>query len=115
MKQLIAAALLAGGLSIGFAVAQDAPKGKGKGKGPVDPAKRAEMILKQFDKDGDGFLSKEEFAATPLAARVKEKGGDVDKFFAARDTDKDGKLSKEELAAPPAGGKGKGKGKGKKD
>jgi len=107
----VALSLMAG---LAFA-AEDAEKKKGKGKGKMDPAKRAEMMIKQFDTDKDGKISKEEFAASKIGQRVKEKGGDeaVDKFFKARDKDGDGFLCKDELAAPPKKGKGKGKGKAK--
>lgn len=108
MKKFLVAAALVAGFSLGVVEAQDAEKGKGKGKG--DPAKRAEMMIKQLDKDGNGTLSKEEFAAGPMATKAKEKGADIDKIFAARDKNKDGELDKAELAAPPVGGKGKGKG-----
>ena len=58
-------------------------------------ARRAEMQakaaarFKAADKNGDGFLSKEEAAAIPMIARN----------FDALDTNKDGQLSPEELAA----------------
>ena len=115
-KFLVVATTLVAGLTVGLAQAEDKEKGKGKGG---DPVKRAEGMIKNLDKDGDGMLSKEEFAASPNAAKMKEKGGEgaVDKAFAARDTNKDGKLDKAELSAPPKGkgdkGKGKGKGEGK--
>ena len=58
-------------------------------------ARRAEMKakaaarFKAADKNGDGFLSKEEAAAIPMIARN----------FDALDTNQDGQLSPEELAA----------------
>lgn len=110
---LVVATALVAGISLGTAQAEDKkPEGKGKGKGG-DPAERAEMMIKKLDKDGNGTLSKEEFAAGPMAERLKEKEGALDKVFAMRDTNKDGQLDKAELAAPPKG-KGKGDGKGPK-
>lgn len=107
---LVVATALVAGLSLGIASADDKkPEGKGKGKGG-DPAKRAEMMIKKLDKDGNGTISKEEFAAGPMAERLKEREGALDKMFAARDTNSDGELDKKELAAPPRHGKGKGKG-----
>ena len=107
----VALSLMAG---LAFA-AGDADK-KGKGKGKADPAKRAEMMIKQCDKDGDQKISKEEFAASKAATRMKEKGGDeaADKFFKNKDKDCDGFLCKDELAAPPKKGKGKAKDGAKK-
>ena len=113
-KFLLVATTLVAGLTIGLAQAEDKEKGKGKGG---DPVKRAEGMIKTLDKDGNGTLSKEEFAASPNAAKMKEKGGEgaIDKAFAGRDTNKDGQLDKAELSAPPKGkgDKGKGKGEGK--
>ena len=115
-KILVLATALVAGLTVGTAQAEEDGKGKGKDKGKGDPAARAEMMIKKLDKDDSGTLSKEEFAAGPMAAKMKEKGGDgaIDKIFAARDKDGDGELSKEELAAPPKKGKGK-KGKAKSE
>lgn len=86
---------------------------KGKEKAKADPAKRAEMMIKQCDKDGDQKLSMAEYASSKMVEKMKEKGGDaaVEKSFKARDKDSDGFLSKDELAAPP---KAKGKEGGKK-
>lgn len=74
-----------------------------KKKAPVDPVKRAEMMLKS-DEDKDGKLSKAEFGKTKMAEGMKAKGGDeaVGKAFDRMDKDKDGFLTKEELSAPPA-------------
>lgn len=111
-KFLVVATTVVAGLAVGLSQAEE-EKGKGKGKGG-DPVKRAEAMIKQLDKDGNGTISKEEFAASPMAGKAKEKGGDgaVDRVFASIDANKDGQLDKDELAAPR--GKGKGKGKGKK-
>lgn len=111
-KFLLVATAMVAGLAVGIAQAED-EKGKGKGKG--DPAKRAEMMIKKLDKDGNGTLSKEEFAANPMAKKAKEDGKefDLDKVFAARDKNSDGELDKAELSAPPKRGKGKPGEKGK--
>lgn len=103
-KFLVIAATLAIGLSISFAEG-DAAKAKAK----ADPAKSAESFIKKSDKDGNGTLSKEEFAASPRGVKLKEKGdGAVDKAFSHLDKDKDGQISKDELvAASQKGGKGK--------
>jgi hypothetical protein len=50
----------------------------------------AEAMFKSLDKNGDGFISKEEAAGTPHAAA-----------FAQLDKNGDGKLSREEHAAAP--------------
>lgn len=115
-KFLVYSVTLLAGLSLGLLNAADEDKKGGKGGkgGKVDPGKRAEMMLKNLDKDDSGTISKEEFAASP---KLKDKGDMVDKIFAARDKDGDGELSKKELSAPMGGGKGKGDkgGKGKGD
>lgn len=98
-------------LVAGLAVAAEGEKKKGEGKGaPVDPAKRAEMMMKKLDTNTDGKISKEEWAAGPQATAAKAKGGDeaVSKGFARLDKNSDGSIDLEELKAAPAG-KGKGK------
>ncbi len=111
-KFLVAATFVVAGLAVGLQAEEGREKGKGKGKGG-DPAKRAEAMIKNLDKDGNGTLSKEEFAASPFAAKAKEKAGEdaIDKIFARRDTNKDGQLDQAELAAPPQGGKGRPEGR----
>ncbi len=74
------------------------------------------MMLKKLDKDGDGKLSKKEFAASPMAAKMEEKRGKgaIDKVFGMRDENGDGFLDKKELSKPPKHGKGRPGGKGKR-
>ncbi|MCB1086685.1 MAG: hypothetical protein KDM63_06545 [Verrucomicrobiae bacterium] len=95
-------------LVAGLAFAQgEKKKGEGKG-GPVDPAKRAEGMMKKLDTNSDGKISKEEWAAGPMAAGAKAKGGDeaVNKGFARIDKNSDGNIDMDELKSMPAG-KGK--------
>ena len=95
---------LAFALVAGLTFAQDAKK---EGKKNADPAKRAEAMMKQLDKNSDGKISKEEFAAGPQATAMKAKGGEeaVGKRFDSIDKNKDGNLDMDELKAPPAKGK----------
>ncbi len=73
---------------------------------PEAPAKEkhdpAEMFKKR-DKDGDGFVSKEEFTKSAKDAAKAEAA------FAKKDANSDGKLSPEEFAAGGKGGKKKNK------
>lgn len=116
-KIFILATVIISGLAFSLQ-AEEGDKGKGRGKGDMDPAKRAEAMIKKLDTDGNGTVSKAEFAAGPMAEKMKAKEGMLDKVFAARDTNKDGELDQAELAKPGPGGKGKGPkggdGKGKK-
>lgn len=121
-KILILATVVVSGMALGLH-AEEGDKGKGKGHGG-DPAKRAEAMIKKLDTDGNGTISKAEFAASPMGEKMKAKEGMLDKAFAARDTNGDGELDKAELSKPGPGAKGKGKGpkdgegkgkKGKKD
>lgn len=106
-KILLVATALVAGMTVGLDAQDGDKKGKG-GKGKGDPAKRIEMMFEKFDTDKNGSISKAEFAASPIAGKIKEKGGEnsIDKLFAARDKNSDGELTKKELAAPRARGKG---------
>ena len=96
-------------LVAGLAVAAEGDKpAKGKGGAP-DPAKRAEMMLKNLDKDSNGSISKEEFAAGPMAKRANGDQEKIDKAFARIDKDGDGSITKEELEKMPAPKPGAGK------
>ena len=106
-KILLVATALVAGMTVGLDAQDGDKKGKG-GKGKGDPAKRIEMMFEKFDTDKNGSISKAEFAASPIAGKIKEKGGEnsIDKLFAARDKNSDGELTKKELAAPRARGTG---------
>ena len=102
----LALALVAG---VAMAAEGDKPK-KGEGKKPggdVDPAKRAEMILGKLDTDKSGSISKEEFAASPMAKRAQGDQEKIDAAFGRMDKDGDGSITQAELAAMPARGGGK--------
>jgi Ca2+-binding EF-hand superfamily protein len=58
-----------------------------------------EKAFKNRDKNGDSFISKEEFTAGAKDATRAEAA------FGRKDKDSDGKLSKEEFLAAPAKGK----------
>lgn len=90
----------------GFALAAD-KEGK-KPKGDVDPEKRAEQIIKSSDKDGNGTVSKDEFAASKMGKNMTEKQGAeaIDKFFSNLDKNSDGELDKAELSKMKGPGKG---------
>lgn len=84
------------------AYGDDDDKGKGKGKrGAGDP----EAMFKRLDANGDGKVTKEEFAKMRenLPEKIKEKtkgkgnGQLGDKLFDLMDTNKDGSLSLEEF------------------
>ncbi len=94
------------------------PKGDLKGKmvfkGPMGSPGQVRKLVKQFDKDGDGRLNKEERQAARAFLQKQRKGGGPGGFPGggfnpvsslakslreALDTDKDGKVSSEELTA----------------
>ncbi|MEM9016168.1 MAG: hypothetical protein AAGC68_04080 [Verrucomicrobiota bacterium] len=114
-KILTLAAILVAGMAVGLAQAEEGSKGKGgkggKGGKDMDPAKRAEMMLEKLDKDGSDTISREEFAASPMAERMKGKEDMLNKFFDSRDANGDGELDLAELSKPMRGGKGKPGGK----
>jgi hypothetical protein len=61
---------------------------------------KVEMLFKKLDTDGDGTLSKEEFAKIAelrKKADGKAKGKGVDKLFQKLDADGDGKISLDEF------------------
>lgn len=62
-------------------------------------ADRADRAFAKADKNGDGKVSKEEFAAAGSGKTDKAR---ADKAFARRDKNNDGFLSKEEFAAASA-------------
>lgn len=75
---------------------------------PVAPAKEKakhtpEEMFKKKDKDGDGFISKDEFTKGSKDATKSAAA------FAKKDKDGDGKISPAEMAAAMVKGKGKGK------
>lgn len=88
-----------------FALAAD--KENKKPKGDVDPAKRAEQIIKSSDKDGDGTVDKEELAQSKMGKTMTEKRGAeaFDKFFSRIDKNSDGELDKTELSNMKGPGK----------
>jgi Ca2+-binding EF-hand superfamily protein len=77
-------------LSVGFAVAQERGDAPATPKKPATPGKPLQFDLdgffKDFDKNGDGFLQRDELPPAYRAA------------FDRLDTNKDGKISREELA-----------------
>jgi hypothetical protein len=95
MKKLITI-LAALAVSVSFATAADAAKKEAKKAG----APTAEERFKKLDTNGDGFISLEEFKASPAGQKDAAK---AEEFFKKKDKDGDGKLSPEEFAA--GGGK----------
>ncbi|MBX6311414.1 MAG: EF-hand domain-containing protein [Isosphaeraceae bacterium] len=95
MKSWIAAALI-GSLVLGFGL-NPALAGPGKGKGQK---KDPEAVFKKKDKNGDGYLTLQEFSG-------KKGGTKAETRFKKLDKDNDGKVSLVELKS---GGKKKKKG-----
>ncbi|MCB1231414.1 MAG: EF-hand domain-containing protein [Verrucomicrobiae bacterium] len=111
MKSLVLTLSLVLVAGITLAAEGDKP-GKGKGGAAPDPAKRAQQMMKTLDKDSDGKISKEEFAAGPAAKRANGDQSKIDKAFSRLDSDGDGSITKEEIEKAPAPGKGPKKPKG---
>lgn len=84
-------------LTASFAISAEGDKPKK----PADPVANAKMMLEKLDTDKNSTLSKEEFAAGPIAKREAEKPGSTDRAFTARDTNKDGQLDLAELSVVP--------------
>jgi hypothetical protein len=79
----------------------DKPGGKSGSKSDKSGGKpgggaSAEQMFKKLDRNGDGFISLDEWMASPLAKADK---GKAKKMFSAADTDDDGKVSPEEFKA----------------
>lgn len=78
--------------------AADEPAGAKKKKGGKGP--NLEAVFKKMDANGDGKISKDEFAdfVSKLGnGKLKDKPKLIDKLFARADADGDGFLSKDEL------------------
>ncbi|MFD0895156.1 EF-hand domain-containing protein [Luteolibacter ambystomatis] len=119
MKTIPVSLVLAGSMLTAWALpappeasqpgAGDPPMAAEKRPGPPDGERRFKRqgaeFWKRADKDGDGFVSKEEFLALERIAKLPEEKRD--KLFERFDKDGDGKLSKEELMkfgdGPPNG------------
>jgi Ca2+-binding EF-hand superfamily protein len=68
--------------------------------GKAKKGDKMEALFKKLDTDGDGSLSKEEFAKLAelrKKAEGKAKGKGVDKLFQKLDADGDGKISLDEF------------------
>lgn len=119
MKQTI---LIAMGLALALPLQAEEPKAPATDKPATtetpaapqaapEPAKKTpdtDAMFKKKDKDGNGFLSKEEFIAKAKDATKAETA------FTKKDKDSDGKISPEEFSGK-AGKGGKGKKGGKKN
>ncbi len=103
MKTMLTLLVLAIGSAMTLQAADgDKPKPPGGGDKPKPPGEGGkprpspEEIFKKLDADADGFISKDEFMASPRAQENKEK---AEARFTELDADKDGKLSKDEFMA----------------
>ena len=90
MKKLITI-LAALAVSVSFATAADAAKKAAKGAGASPEEK-----FKKFDTNGDGFISLDEFKASPVGQKDPAKAEEI---FKKKDKDGDGSLSLEEFSA----------------
>lgn len=86
MQSLLYSALIASLLTCGTALAQAAAPSSDTAASAPQQVKRHPS---RFDKDGDGFISRQEAAGNKM----------LEKNFDAIDSNKDGKLSKEEIRA----------------
>jgi Ca2+-binding EF-hand superfamily protein len=82
------------------------PFGRERGKphprraeGPEGPRMNPQHMIRQFDKDGDGALSFEEFRAGPAVKDLTED--EQEDRFEAMDKNHDQKLTPEDFPAPP--------------
>ena len=60
---------------------------------------RAERLFKVYDKDGNGYLVKQEYVVTARKLSEERKAKRAQRQFDKMDTNKDGKVSKEEFLA----------------
>jgi Ca2+-binding EF-hand superfamily protein len=91
--------LLALLISTSLACAAD----KEKPKRPGDSKRAPDAFFKSVDKNGDGFVSRDEYMADP---RAKQSPKTAETNFPRLDKDKDGKLSKDEFNGTTGKGKG---------
>jgi hypothetical protein len=85
-------------IAMGFALVMPLHAEENAAKDNAKKKPNPEKVFKKKDKDGDGFLSKDEFTAGAKDAAKAETA------FGKKDKDGDGKLSKKEFAG---GGKAK--------
>lgn len=96
----IPVSIIFAGLLVPLAARAQSERGERRGMQPNDDARRAPQrqfaqAWKAADKDGDGFISSEEFALMPRVSNLPEdKRG---RLFQRLDKDGDGKLGREEL------------------
>ena len=90
-----------------LALADDKPAAPAPGAPPPPGGKgnrpAPEEIFKKLDTNGDGFISLDEFKASPRAQKDPAK---AEEAFKKMDTDGDGKLSLDEFKAGHHGGPG---------